>query len=147
MAPAPRAIPRRELVTLLAYVRAGSHKAAAHRLGISESTSRQRVSQLLRRVGARNAAQAIWRLGDDLEADGFVAPRCWYGDDRQDGRAAPHGCVSSRPDEVVAGPGVVPIEVVVSPLVSRRDRRAGRRSTGGCRPVGNRARGRSRPGW
>ncbi len=90
MAPDPRAIPRRELVTLLAYAEAGSHKAAAHRLGISESTSRQRVSQLLRRVGARNAAQAIWRLGDDLAADGFVAPRCWYGDDRQDARAAPH---------------------------------------------------------
>jgi len=90
MAPDARAIPRRELVTLLTYLDAGCHKAAAHRLGISESTSRQRVSQLLRRVGARNAAQAIWRLGVDLAADGFVAPRCWYGDDRQDARAAPH---------------------------------------------------------
>ena len=61
--------PRRELVTLLAYLDAGSHKAAAHRLGISESTSRQRVSQLVRRVGARNAAQAAWRLRHDLEAE------------------------------------------------------------------------------
>jgi len=57
-------LPRRELVTLLAYLETGSHKAAAHRLGISESTCRQRVSQLMKRVGASNAAQAIWRLGD-----------------------------------------------------------------------------------
>ncbi len=62
-------IPRRELITLLAYVEMGSHKAAAHRLGISGSTSRQRVSQLIRRVGARNAAQAVWRLRQDLAAD------------------------------------------------------------------------------
>ncbi len=62
-------IPRRELVSLLAYLGAGSHKAAAHRLGISESTSRQRVSQLIRRVGAGNAAQAVWRLRHDLEGE------------------------------------------------------------------------------
>ncbi len=61
--------PRRELVTLLVYLDAGSHKAAAHRLGISESTCRQRVSQLIRRVGATNAAQAVWRLRQDLEAE------------------------------------------------------------------------------
>jgi DNA-binding NarL/FixJ family response regulator len=65
--------PRRELVTLLAYLDAGSHKAAAHRLGISESTSRQRVSQLIRRVGAGNAAQAVWRLRHDLEAEAQVS--------------------------------------------------------------------------
>jgi DNA-binding NarL/FixJ family response regulator len=62
-------IPRRELVTLLAYLEMGSHKAAAHRLGISESTSRQRVSLLLGRVGARNAAQAAWVMRDQLEAE------------------------------------------------------------------------------
>ena len=66
-------LPRRELVTLLAYLDAGSHKAAAHRLGISESTSRQRVSQLIRRVGARNAAQAVWRLRRDLETEAQVS--------------------------------------------------------------------------
>ena len=65
-------IPRRELVSLLAYVEMGSHKAAAYRLGISESTSRQRVSQLIRSVGARNAAQAVWRLRQDLEAEARV---------------------------------------------------------------------------
>ncbi len=64
--------PRRELVTLLAYLEAGSHKAAAYRLGISESTARQRVSQLIRRVEATNAAQAVWRLRHDLEAESRV---------------------------------------------------------------------------
>ena len=49
-------IPRRELVTLLAYLETGSHKAAAHRVAISESTSRQRVSQLLGRVGRLGVA-------------------------------------------------------------------------------------------
>ena len=67
MAPDARAIPRRELVTLMAYIETGSHKGAAYRLGISESTSRQRVSQLMKRVGASNAAQAGWRLRQDLE--------------------------------------------------------------------------------
>lgn len=62
-------IPRRELITLLAYLETGSHKAAAHRLGISESTCRQRISLLLRRVGARNAAQAIWHLRAELNAE------------------------------------------------------------------------------
>lgn len=62
-------IPRRELVTLLAYLETGSHKAAAHRLGISESTSRQRVSTLLGRLRATNAAQAAWWLRRDLEAE------------------------------------------------------------------------------
>jgi len=65
-------IPRRELVSLLAYVEMGSHKAAAYRLGISESAARQRVSQLIRRVEATNAAQAVWRLRHDLEAESQV---------------------------------------------------------------------------
>jgi DNA-binding NarL/FixJ family response regulator len=62
-------IPRRELVTLLAYLETGSHKAAAHRLGISESTARQRVSKLLRRVGVRNAAQAVPSMRKVLEGE------------------------------------------------------------------------------
>lgn len=62
-------IPRRELVTLVAYVETGSHKAAAHRLGISLSTSRQRMSELCARVGALNAAQAVWRLRRTIEAE------------------------------------------------------------------------------
>lgn len=66
-------IPRRELVTLLAYLETGSHKAAAHRLAISESTSRQRVSQLMGRVGARTAAEAVWKLRQELEAEAGTA--------------------------------------------------------------------------
>jgi DNA-binding NarL/FixJ family response regulator len=62
-------IPRRELVTLLAYLETGSHKAAAHRLGISQSTSRQRLSSLMGRVGVRNAAQAAWTLRRMLETE------------------------------------------------------------------------------
>lgn len=62
-------VPRRELVTLLAYLETGSHKAGAHRLGISQATSRQRISALCTRVGARNAAQAIWRLRSELAAE------------------------------------------------------------------------------
>jgi len=65
----PSEIPRRELVTLFAYLEAGSHKAAAHRLGVSESTARQRISRLMGRVGAQNVAQAAWRLRAVLEAE------------------------------------------------------------------------------
>ena len=60
-------IPRRLIVTLQAYVDRGSHKAGAYRLGISESTSRQRLSQLMRLVGARTAAEAVWLLYGDLQ--------------------------------------------------------------------------------
>jgi DNA-binding NarL/FixJ family response regulator len=59
-------IPRRLIVTLQAYVAEGSHKGAAWRLGISESTSRQRVSQLMRLAGARTAAEAVWLLREEL---------------------------------------------------------------------------------
>lgn len=62
-------IPRRELLTLLAYVESGGHKAAAYRLGTSVSTSRQRLSRLIKRVGASNATQAVWRLRDELAAE------------------------------------------------------------------------------
>lgn len=62
-------IPRRELITLLAYLDAGSHKAAAHRLAVSESTCRQRISHLMGRVGAQNVAQATWVLRRELEAE------------------------------------------------------------------------------
>ena len=62
-------IPRRELQSLLAYAESRSHKEAAHRLGISESTSRQRVSNLCHRIGVSNATQAVWRLHLDLEGE------------------------------------------------------------------------------
>lgn len=62
-------IPRRELVTVMAYLDAGSHKAAVQRLGIAESTCRQRVSLLMHRVGARNVAETVWMLRDQLEIE------------------------------------------------------------------------------
>jgi DNA-binding NarL/FixJ family response regulator len=62
-------IRRRELQTLLAYAQTGSHKAAAHRLAITESTSRQRVSALCRRLDAGNATQAVWLLRALLEEE------------------------------------------------------------------------------
>ncbi len=67
-------IPRRELITLLAYVEEGSHKAAAYRLAIAESTCRQRVSALMGRVGARTAAEAVWRLRTELEGEARRQP-------------------------------------------------------------------------
>ena len=61
-----RVIPERELVTLLAYLETGSHKAAVKRLGIREGTSRQRTMRLLARTGSQNVAQAAWRLHELL---------------------------------------------------------------------------------
>ena len=62
----PVDIPRRLLVTPAAYVAEGSHAAGAYKLGISASTSRQRVSQLMRLLGARTAAEAVWLPRADL---------------------------------------------------------------------------------
>jgi hypothetical protein len=46
-----------------AYVRAGSVAAAAHELGIMETTARQHLSGLYRRTGCHNAVQAAYLLG------------------------------------------------------------------------------------
>ena len=54
---------RRQLEVLRAYIAAGSVAAAAHELGISETTARQHLSGLYRRTGCANAAQAAFRLG------------------------------------------------------------------------------------
>ncbi len=54
---------RRPLEVLRAYVAAGSIAAAAYELGISETTARQHLSGLYRRMGCLNAAQAAYRLG------------------------------------------------------------------------------------
>jgi hypothetical protein len=59
-------IPRRLIATLEAYVAGGSHKAGAHLIGISESTSRQRISELIRITGARTTAEAVWLLREEL---------------------------------------------------------------------------------
>ena len=54
---------RRQLEVLRAYIRAGSVAAAAHELGIGETTVRQHLSGLYRRTGCLNAAQAAYWLG------------------------------------------------------------------------------------
>lgn len=60
----PRRVPtRRQVEVLRAYIRAGSTVAAAHDLGIAESTVRHHLSHLYRRTGWSNAAQAAYRLG------------------------------------------------------------------------------------
>jgi DNA-binding NarL/FixJ family response regulator len=54
---------RRQHEVLRAYVAAGSSAGAAHALGISETTVRQHLSGLYRRIGCANAAQAAYLLG------------------------------------------------------------------------------------
>jgi DNA-binding NarL/FixJ family response regulator len=54
---------RRQLEVLRAYIAAGSIAAAAHELGISETTARQHLSGLYRRTGCLSAAQAAYLLG------------------------------------------------------------------------------------
>ena len=63
---------RRQLEVLRAYIRAGSVAAAAYELGIGETTIRQHLSGLYRRIGCLNAAQAAFRLGRG-ELDGSAA--------------------------------------------------------------------------
>jgi len=60
----PRQPPtRRQLEVLRAYIAAGSIAVAAYELGISETTARQHLSGLYRRIGCLNAAQAAYWLG------------------------------------------------------------------------------------
>lgn len=54
---------RRQLEVLHAYIATGSIALAAHRLEITETTARQHLSQLYRRTGCLNVAQAAYRLG------------------------------------------------------------------------------------
>ncbi len=54
---------RRQLEVLRAYIAAGSIAAAAHDLGIAETTTRQHLSGLYRRTGCLNVAQAAYLLG------------------------------------------------------------------------------------
>jgi DNA-binding NarL/FixJ family response regulator len=65
---------RRQLEVLRAYIRAGSVAAAAHELGIGETTVRQHLSGLYRRTGCLNAAQAAYLLGSGA-LGGDMAPR------------------------------------------------------------------------
>lgn len=76
----PRQRPtRRQLEVLRVYIRAGSVAAAAHELGITETTVRQHLSGLYRRTGCLNGAQAAYRLGRAEvmdESHGGDSPAC-----------------------------------------------------------------------
>jgi DNA-binding NarL/FixJ family response regulator len=54
---------RRQVEVLRAYIATGSIALAAHRLEITETTARQHLSELYRRTGCLNVAQAAYRLG------------------------------------------------------------------------------------
>jgi predicted ArsR family transcriptional regulator len=66
---------RRQLEVLRAYIGAGSVAAAAHELGISETTARQHLSGLYSRTGYINGTQAAYQLG---RADGAGRPDLGY---------------------------------------------------------------------
>ena len=65
---------RRQLEVLRAYIAAGSIAAAAYELGITETTARQHLSGLYRRIGCVNAAQAAYWLGS-RQLDSDAAPK------------------------------------------------------------------------
>lgn len=54
---------RRQLEVLRTYIATGSIALAAHGLEITETTARQHLSELYRRTGCLNVAQAAYRLG------------------------------------------------------------------------------------
>jgi DNA-binding CsgD family transcriptional regulator len=56
----------REVVVVAAVLVAGSEKAAAHRLGLSHSTVKHRLSGARAKVGAATTAQLVWILGPRL---------------------------------------------------------------------------------
>jgi DNA-binding NarL/FixJ family response regulator len=60
---------RRQLEVLRAYIAVGSIAAAAHELGITQTTARQHLSGLYRRTGCMNAAQAAYWLGIQTRND------------------------------------------------------------------------------
>ena len=64
--------PQQRAVLVVYYYEDRPMKEIADMLGISESTSRQRLSALFGRVGAQNAAQAVWALRRELEREGHL---------------------------------------------------------------------------
>lgn len=54
---------KRQRQVLVAYLKHGSYKAAAHELGIPEGTARSRIGHLLVLNGWKTAAQAAYYLG------------------------------------------------------------------------------------
>ncbi len=63
--PAQRATDR-EVVVVAAVLVAGSEKAAAHRLGLSNSTVKHHLANARSKVGVETTAQLVWILGPRL---------------------------------------------------------------------------------
>jgi DNA-binding NarL/FixJ family response regulator len=61
--PASNRATRRQVEILRAYIDTGSIKAAAHEVGLAETTCRQHLSALSHRTGCANVAQAACLLG------------------------------------------------------------------------------------
>lgn len=59
----PAAADPTQLEVLRACIRSGAVAAAAYEIGVRETTARQHLSGLYRRIGCRNAAQAPYHLG------------------------------------------------------------------------------------
>ena len=64
----------RELAVVAADLKAGSEKAAAHRLGLSHSTVKHHLAKARLRVGATTTAQLVWFLAERLPEPEEGAP-------------------------------------------------------------------------
>ena len=63
----------RELAVVAAFHGAGSEKAAAHRLGLSQSTVKHHLANARTKVGATTTAQLVWLLAPRLsEPEGMA---------------------------------------------------------------------------
>jgi DNA-binding NarL/FixJ family response regulator len=56
----------REVVVVAAVLAAGSEKAAAHRLGLSQSTVKHHLANVRSKLGAATTAQLVWILAPRL---------------------------------------------------------------------------------
>jgi DNA-binding CsgD family transcriptional regulator len=92
---------RRQLETLVVYIEAGSIAAAAHELGIAETTVRQHLSGLYHRTGCLNATQAAYRLGRAELAESRGGAKAASASDRRLTRGDDRVC-----SVMVAGPFV-----------------------------------------
>ncbi len=63
----------REVGVVVAVLRSGSEKAAAHRLGLSHSTVKHHLANARLKVGATTTAQLVWILAERLpEPEGEI---------------------------------------------------------------------------
>lgn len=57
-----------ELRALRAYVHAGSAKAAAHELGVHESTIKNHLANIRTKIGVSSTVAAVFKLHDQIAA-------------------------------------------------------------------------------